>query len=135
MKKEKRGFLRHRQGERDRYATPRKSDVVRFLDLAMSETDPKRKEAYSKYAEIARRFERMNEKMGVHNRGRPVGATGEHRYAGMIQAMAKIAEATGEKRHHKLARLAAEAGHAPQSVTEGAAIKQAAILWKRRITK
>ncbi len=135
MKNRRGGFLRQRPGEPDRYATPNKSDVPRLLDLASREADPKRAADYRFGAQLAHVFERVNKKLGVDNRGRPAGATGEQRYAGMIEAMARIAEATGEQKDHKLARLAAEAGHAPASVTQGAAIRQAAILWKRRIQK
>ena len=135
MSKKRGGILRHRPGERDRYATTKKSDVPRFLELAGSEPDPSRAAGYRIAAQVAHIFERINKRLGVNNRGRPAGATGEQRYTGMIEAMAKIAETTGEQKDHTLAKMAAEAGHAPESVTQGAAIKQAAILWKRHIQK
>ena len=133
MSKKQGGILRHRPGERDRYATAKDSDVPRLLDLASRAPDPKQADGYRFAAQVAHVFEKINKNLGVHNRGRPAGTTGEQRYARMIDSMAKIAKATGEQKGHKLARLAVEAGHAPIDVTQASAIKQAAILWKRYI--
>ena len=129
------GILRQRPGERDRYATTKKSDVPRLLDLASREPDPKRAAGYRFGAQVAHVFEQVNKKLGIHNRGRPKGSTREQEDAAALVFMEKIAAETGEKRPYRLARLAVEAGLVPVRGTEKARMDRLAGRWKRRVQK
>ena len=134
-KKRRRGFLRQRPGEKPRYATTKNSDAPRFLDLALNEPDPERKAGHLMSAQVSRLFERLNEDLGVHNRGRPEGSTREHEDVAALAFMEKMADETDEKRPYRLARLAVEAGLVPARGTEKSRMDRLAGRWKRRIQK
>ena len=135
MNKKRGGFLRHRPGEPDRYATIKNSDVNRLLDLASNEPDQKRAEGYRISAQVARVFERWNKKHGVHNRGRPEGSTREQEDAAALAFMEQVEAETGETRPYRLARLAVNAGLVPVRGTEKSRMDRLAGRWKRRIQK